>query len=316
MNETVKTLLIGFALGIALAMASAAGAKTVEVNMTVRELEVPVDNKGTKQLMWTYDGTIPGPLVRVTEGDVVDFTMLNHEDNKNSHSMDFHAAIVDVLDEFAEVKPGATKKFKFEAKYPGVFIYHCGAASMAEHISRGMYGVIIVDPKDGYSDAFPKPDREYVLVQGDLFSEGASVDQRLDGEKWVGSLINGKVFHYDPVHDANASLSLQAKPGERVRFYYVNANINDPVALHPIAGIWDRVYDHGNPQNVSHGVQTFAIPPASGAVFDLVPPGDRATNNAIVDHAMTRALRGAISVLMTNDGADPKLGRGDKLIVR
>lgn len=316
MNETAKTLLIGFALGIALALASTARAKTVEVNMTVRELEVPVDNKGTKQLMWTYDGTIPGPLVRVTEGDVVDFTMLNHEDNKNSHSMDFHAAIVDVLDEFAEVKPGATKKFEFEAKYPGVFIYHCGASSMAEHISRGMYGVIIVDPKEGYSEAFPKPDREYVLVQGDLFSEGASVDQRLDGESWVGSLINGKVFHYDPVHDANASLSLQAKPGERVRFYYVNANINDPVALHPIAGIWDRVYDHGNPHNVSQGVQTFSIPPASGAIFDLVPPGDRATNNAIVDHAMTRALRGAISVLMTNDAADPKLGRGDALIVR
>ena len=316
MNETAKTLLIGFALGIALALASTARAKTVEVNMTVRELEVPVDNKGTKQLMWTYDGTIPGPLVRVTEGDVVDFTMLNHEDNKNSHSMDFHAAIVDVLDEFAEVKPGATKKFEFEAKYPGVFIYHCGASSMAEHISRGLYGVIIVDPKEGYSEAFPKPDREYVLVQGDLFSEGASVDQRLDGESWVGSLINGKVFHYDPVHDANASLSLQAKPGERVRFYYVNANINDPVALHPIAGIWDRVYDHGNPHNVSQGVQTFSIPPASGAIFDLVPPGDRATNNAIVDHAMTRALRGAISVLMTNDAADPKLGRGDALIVR
>jgi len=316
MKETTKTLLVGFAFGIAMALASTVAAKTVEVSMTVRELEVPVDNKGTKQLMWTYDGTIPGPLVRVTEGDVVEFTMLNHETNKNSHSMDFHAAIVDVLDEFAEVKPGATKKFKFEAKYPGVFIYHCGASSMAEHISRGMYGVIIVDPKEGYSAAFPKPDREYVLVQGDLFSEGASVDQRLDGDNWVGSLINGKVFHYDPVHDPNATLSLQAKPGERVRFYYVNANINDPVALHPIAGIWDRVYDHGNPQNVSHGVQTFAIPPASGAIFDLIPPGDRATNNAIVDHAMTRALRGAISVLMTNDAANPELGRGDALIVR
>lgn len=295
---------------------SVGGAKTVQVEMTVKELDLPVDNKGTTQAMWTFGGTIPGPLVRVTEGDVVDFTLHNAEANKNSHSMDFHAAIVDVLDEFAEVKPGDTKKFQFEAKYPGVFIYHCGASSMAEHISRGMYGVIIVDPKQGYSDAFPKPDREYVLVQGDLFSEGISAEDRLDGTGWSGALVNGKVFHYDPVHDSNAPMALEAKPGERVRFYYVNAHINDPVALHPIAGIWDRVYDHGNPVNVSRGVQTFTIPPASGAIFDLVPPGDRATNNAIVDHAMTRALRGAITVLMTHEAADPKLGRGDQLIVR
>lgn len=307
------------ALAAALCVASLAGSafgETVKVDMTVRELELQVDNKGTKQLMWTYDGTVPGPLVRVTQGDVVEFSMHNDEANKNSHSMDFHAAIVDVLDEFAEVKPGGTKKFSFQAQYPGVFIYHCGASSMAEHISRGMYGVIIVDPKGGYSDAYPKPDREYVLVQGDLFEEGASVDARLDGEQWTGSLINGRVFHYDPVHDSSATQSLLADPGERVRIFYVNANINDAVALHPIAGIWDRVYDHGNPLNISHGVQTFAIPPASAATFDIIPPAGRASNNAIVDHAMTRALRGAITVLSTYDGADTTLGRGDKLILR
>lgn len=304
------------AAALLLAAPGPALAKTVQVEMTVKEVDLPVDNKGTTQVMWTFDGTIPGPLVRVKEGDVVDFTLHNAEANQNSHSMDFHAAIVDVLDEFAEVKPGDTKKFTFEAKYPGVFIYHCGASSMAEHISRGMYGVIIVDPKEGWSERFPKPDREYVLVQGDLFAEGVSADDRLDGKGWKAALVNGKVFHYDPVHDPNASLALQAKPGERIRFYYVNAHINDPVALHPIAGIWDRVYDHGNPHNVSRGVQTFTIPPASGAVFDLVPPAGRASNNAIVDHAMTRALRGAITVLMTHDAADPELGRGDKLILR
>lgn len=298
------------------ALAVPAAAKTVKVEMTVKEVEIEVDHKGTKQKMWTYGGSIPGPLVRVTEGDTVDFTLINDAANKNSHSMDFHAAIVDVLDEFAEVKPGGKKSFTFEAKYPGVFAYHCGAAAMIEHISRGMYGVIIVDPKEGYSAAYPKPDREYVLVQGDLFREGTAVDDLLDGKNWIGALINGKVFHYDPVHDPGASQTLQAKPGERVRIYYVNASVNESVALHPIAGIWDRVYDHGNPRNVVHGAQTFLIPPASGAVFDIIPPAGRATNNAIVDHSMSRALRGAITVLMTNDDADPALGRGDKLILR
>lgn len=311
MNNVIPVALVS-----ALLICAEAPAETVTVEMTVKEQELVVDNKGTKQTMWTYDGTVPGPLVRVHQGDVVEFTLHNAEANKNSHSMDFHAAIVDVLDEFAEIKPGDTKKFSFEARYPGVFIYHCGASSMAEHISRGMYGVIIVDPKDGYSASYPKPDREYVLVQGDLFAEGVSPEDRRDGKGWTAALVNGKVFHYDPVHDQNATLALQAKPGERVRFYYVNAQINDPVALHPIAGIWDRVYDHGNPLNVSHGVQTFTIPPASGATFDLLPPADRATNNAIVDHAMIRALNGAITVLMTHDAADPELGHGSNLIVR
>ncbi|MBK7952111.1 MAG: multicopper oxidase domain-containing protein [Deltaproteobacteria bacterium] len=304
------------AIALLLAISTPAHAKTVNVAMTVKEVDLPVDNKGTVQTMWTYDGTIPGPIVRVTEGDTVKFTLTNDPANKNSHSMDFHAAIVDVLDEFAEIKPGGTKNFSFEAKYPGAFIYHCGASSMAEHISRGMYGVIIGDPKEGFSAAYPKPDREYVLVQGDLFRQGTSVDDLLDGKNWIGALINGKVFRYDPVHDSNASETLQAKPGERVRIFYVNAGINDSVALHPIAGIWDRVYDHGNPRNVTEGVQTFLIPPASAATFDLLTPAGRASNNAIVDHAMRRALRGAISVLMTNEDADPTLGRGDRILVR
>lgn len=311
MRAFLNTILVSLVLATPVCLA-----ETVKVKMSVMEKKLVVDNKGTKQMMWTYDGTIPGPLVRVKEGDVVDFELANADTNKNSHSMDFHAAVVDVLDEFAEIKPGDTKRFKFEAKYPGVFIYHCGASSMAEHISRGMYGVIIVDPKTGYSEKFPAPDREYVLVQGDLFEDGVSAEDRRDGKGWAAALVNGKVFHYDPVHDQNASLALQAKPGERVRIYYVNAHINDPVALHPIAGIWDKVYDHGNPANVSHGVQTYTIPPASGAIFDLVPPADRATNNAIVDHAMIRALNGAISVLMTNKDADPEMGHGDQLIVR
>ncbi|HHX83275.1 MAG TPA: multicopper oxidase domain-containing protein, partial [Pseudomonadaceae bacterium] len=93
-------------------------AETVQVEMTVKEVDIAIDNAGNTRRMWTYEGTIPGPLVRVKQGDVVEFTMHNHPDNANSHSMDFHAARVDVLDEFAEVKPGDTKHFTFTADYP------------------------------------------------------------------------------------------------------------------------------------------------------------------------------------------------------
>jgi nitrite reductase (NO-forming) len=291
-------------------------AATVDVTMTVKEVDIAIDNAGNKRRMWTYDGTIPGPLVRVKQGDVVRFTLKNDPANANSHSMDFHAAQVDVLDEFAEVKPGDTKQFEFRANYPGVFVYHCGAEAMAEHISKGMYGVIIVDPAEGYSDAFPKPDREYVLVQGDLFEPTASPEDITAGKRWEAALINGKIFHYDPVHDPNASLALEAKPGERVRFYFVNAAINEASALHPIAGIWDRVWDNGHPKNIRYGMQTVEIGPAHGMILDIVPPEGRATNNAIVDHRMKHAMKGAITVLMNSDEADDKKGRGDQLILR
>lgn len=290
--------------------------ETIEVNMTVKETDVVVDNKGTTQRMWTYDGTVPGPLVRVREGDTVEFSLTNHSDNEQSHSMDFHAARVDVLDEFAEIKPGDTKEFTFKAEYPGVFIYHCGAESMAEHISRGMYGAIIVDPKEGYSDNFPEPDREYVLIQGDLFEAGTSAEDRKENEGWQAALVNGKVFHYSPVHDPNASQFLESEPGERVRIHFINAMINEAVAFHPIAGIWEQVWDNGNPKNVSWGLQTVEIPPAHGMTLDIISPEDRDSNNAIVDHRMKHALNGAISVLMNYKGADPDKGRGDQLILR
>ncbi len=306
---------------LALAFAAAAApaltlAGTVKVEIPVLEVELPIDNAGTKAPMWTYGGTIPGPLVRVKEGDVVDFTLINDAANKNSHSMDFHASQVDVLDEFETVNPGDRKNFTWKAGYPGVWVYHCGAESMAEHISRGMYGVVIVDPKAGYSKDYPKPDREYVLVHGDLFEAGASAEERTRGEKWQGVLVNGKVFHYDPVHDSNASITLESKPGERVRIYFVNAMVNEWAAFHPIAGIWERVWDNGNPKNVLWGMQTMQVPPAHAVVLDIISPKDRPTNNALVDHSMTHAMTGGITVLMNHADASPTAGRGDQLILR
>ncbi|WP_305907941.1 multicopper oxidase domain-containing protein [Methylomarinum sp. Ch1-1] len=300
----------------ALCIAEPIAAKTVKVSMTAKENTVVIDNKGTEYPAWTYDGKIPGPVVRVTEGDTVDFTLTNPDTNKESHSMDFHAAVVDVLKEFSEVKPGESKQFSFVAKHPGVFMYHCGAATMAQHIARGMYGIIIVDPKEGYSKNYPKPDREYVLIQSQYFPNAKDKDAMIENRGWAGSLINGKIFHYDPVHDEDASLTLQSKPGERVRIFFVNANINNPVAFHPIAGIWDRVYINGNPKNVLEGVQTYNVSVATADTFDLVSPADHPTNNAIVDHTMSAAMRGAITVLMNMPDADPELGKGNNILIR
>jgi len=308
------------AAGMAVALAAfgpigAVQAKTVKVTMTAMETSVAIDNKNTQYPAWTFDGTIPGPVVRVTEGDTVDFTLVNPATNKNSHSIDFHAAEVDVLDEFAPVKPGDSKHFKFVPRRAGVYMYHCGAPTMAQHIARGMFGIIIVDPKS-FSDAYPKPDREYVLIQSQFFPNAEDKDAMIENRGWTNALINGKVFHYDPVHDPNATQALVAKPGERVRIFFVNANINMPVAFHPIAGIWDRVYINGSPRNVLYDIQTYNVAVAEADTFDIVPPADRPTNNAIVDHTMSAALRGAITVLMNNKDADPNMGKGDNILPR
>jgi len=314
--NTLKKATLATMTAAAVLCAQHASAKTVKVTLTAKEVTVAIDNKGTKYEAWTFNGSIPGPVVRVKEGDTVDFTLVNPPENKNSHAIDFHAAQVDVLNEFAPIKPGEKKHFTFVAKVPGVFMYHCGASPMVQHIARGMYGVIIVDPKEGYSKAFPKPDREYVLVQGQYFPDAENYKAMLENKGWAGTLINGKMFHYDPVHDPDASQVLEAKPGERVRVYFVNANINMPVAFHPIAGIWDRVYINGNPKNTLYGMQTYNVAVAEADAFDIVSPKDHATNNAIVDHTMGAALRGAITVLMNKPDADPRKGKGDEILLK
>ncbi len=315
-TKIFKTALVVSTLSVALLATQVAQAKLVKVKMIAKETSVAIDNKGTQYAAWTFDGAIPGKLVRVTEGDTIEFELVNPSSNKESHSMDFHAAEVDVLGEFAPVKPGHSKKFTFKAERAGVWMYHCGSMPMQQHIARGMYGVIIVDPKEGYTKKFPKPDREYVLVQGQYFPNAEDAKGMLVNEGWAGSLINGKMFHYDPVHDPDASLVLQSKPGERVRIYFANANINEPVALHPIAGIWDRVYINGNPENILEDMATYNVAVSEAGAFDIVSPKGKATNNAIVDHAMQAAMRGAITVLMNKPDADPTAGKGDNILLR
>lgn len=292
-------------------LAESATAKTVKVTLQSKEVDIPIDNKGTKYPAWTFDGIAPGPVVRVTEGDVVDFTLINDNTNKNSHSIDFHAARVNVVEEFAPVKPGGTKKFTFEATFPGVFFYHCGADPMIQHVARGMFGLIIVDPKD--PKALPKADREYVLIQSEIY-KNAEDKNAMFANQWSNVVFNMGVFKYDPVHDPQATTTLAAKPGERVRIYFVNAGPNEFSALHPIAGIWDRVHPSGNPKNTFFGLQTYTVGPGDAAIFDLISPVEGA--NAIVTHSLRAALNGAIAVIMFTKDANPKMGTGNNILIR
>ncbi|MFA7602851.1 MAG: multicopper oxidase domain-containing protein [Novosphingobium sp.] len=282
----------------------------MQLHLTAKEVSLPIDNKGTMQASWTYEGQVPGPVLRVTEGDTVTFTLTNDAANKNSHSIDLHAARVDVIQDFESIKPGETKTFKFVATSPGAFYYHCGADPMYQHIARGMFGVIIVDPKD--TKALPKADREYVLVQSEVYANPDDLNSIMKHD-WKHVVFNGVAFKYDPVHDPASTKMLVAKPGERVRVYFINAGPNEFSSFHPIAGMWDAVYLSGNPQNKKVGMQSFTVGPGDGATFDLISPVPGA--NVIVDHVMSHAHSGAMAVVMFSDDADPKMGRGDLILV-
>jgi len=299
------------ALVLACGPISGAMADTVKLELTAKEVQVPIDNQGNTALAWTYNGQVPGPLFRAKEGDTIEFTLKNDPSNQKSHSIDLHAARVDVLGPFGQVKPGDTKTFSFTADHPGIYFYHCGADPMIQHISRGMFGAIIIDPKD--PDALPKADREYVLIEHQMFENPEDVKAMM-ANNWKHDAFNGVPFLYDPVHDTNATKTLEAKPGERVRIYFVNAGPNEFTGFHPIAGIWDKVYPSGNPKNALSGMQNYTIAPGDAATFDIISPVEGA--NALVNHSMRLALSGGIAILMFSKDADPEMGKGDKILVR
>lgn len=278
------------------------GGKVHEVTFTAMETEIVVDGNGTKYKAWTFNGQMPGPVVRVTEGDTVNFTLIGDKNNTFPHSMDFHAAELDFLKNYHKtVGPGDTHKFSFVAKKPGVFFYHCGAGPMIQHIARGMFGAIIVDPKD--ATVWPKADREFVLVQSELWKNPDNVQAMFD-RKFDNTIFNGGIFKYHPFFPGGEPL--EVKVGERVRIYFVNAGPNEFSSLHPIAEIWDNVYESGNPANKFVGVQTYVVGPGSAATFDLI--ADNPGAYPVVTHSLTSALRGAIAVVIANQ--NPKDYKG------
>ncbi|HEX3204197.1 MAG TPA: nitrite reductase, partial [Nitrospiraceae bacterium] len=155
------------------------------------------------------------------------------------------------------------------------------------------------DPKN--RKALPKADREYILVQSEIFKDPDDVQAMLD-RKYENVVFNGGIFRYDPVHGKSGGQFLEAKPGERVRIYFVNGGPNNFSAVHPIAELWDDVWESGNPANHLKGVQTYLIPPAGGAILDMVLEKGEGVI-PIVTHSLTDALRGAIAILKVSKDA-------------
>ena len=170
------------------------------------------------------------------------FTLTNPATNKYPHAMDFRRR-GRLLEKLQSGQCGRDNQLHLRREEDRGVFYHCGAPPMIQHVARGMFGAIIVDPKN--SKAWPKADREYVLVQSEYFKNPDDVQSMFDRKFDV--MFNGGIFKYHSFVTGGGKLD--AKPGERVRIYFVNAGPNEFSAFHPIGEIWDNVYESGNPAN-------------------------------------------------------------------
>ena len=245
---------------------------------------VPVD-------LWTFNGTVPGPILHVNLGDTVKFTLVN--DASIQHSIDFHAAQTPWDKNYQSINPGESLSFDFKTNYPGVFVYHCGTPPVLHHIANGMYGVIVVSPPD------LKPvSKEYALLQSEFYvTKGADGLYHTDSQKALAVTPDYVVFNGYANQYKDAPLT--ADPGQRIRIWVANIGTTTFSAFHIIGAIFDTAYPNGNPQNEEHGMQTVTIPPGGGYMVELTVPD--AGLYPIVTHAFAYTGLGALGILKVGE---------------
>jgi copper-containing nitrite reductase len=279
----------------------------VQLDTTHKIIEIA---PGVKFSAWTFGDQVPGPAIRARVGDKIRFSMTNRSDETAPglamtaapmmHSMDFHAAMVSPQDKYRSVAPGQTIEFEFTLNYPGIFMYHCGTPMILEHIASGMYGALIVEPRDGYPT---KVDREYLVIQSEFYAkpdpDGRQVDGAplyvLDGERLRAAQPNHTVFNGS--HNGMVKKPLPAKPGERVRLFVLNVGPSKTSSFHVVGTILDRVWLDGNPDNQLRGMQTVLLGSSSSAIVEMIIP--EAGSYIMVDHHFANASQGAIGLIST-----------------
>lgn len=268
---------------------------------------------GVEYNFWTFGGKVPGKFIRIREGDEVEFYLNNHPGNKLPHNIDLHAVTGPGGGaEPSMTAPGHTSKFSFKALNPGLYVYHCATAPVGLHIANGMYGLILVEPKDG----LPPVDKEFYIMQSEFYTKpkyGEAGLADFDMEKALDERPEYVVFN-GSVGAAAADKALQVKVGETVRLYVGNAGPNLVSSFHVIGEIFDSVRIEGGTL-VNHNVQTTLIPAGGAAIveFKCEVPG---TFN-IVDHSIFRTFnKGALAQIKVTGDENKKVfsGRQEDLI--
>lgn len=282
------------------------GPTTVELELETTEREGQLAD-GTTYTYWTFNDTVPGPMLRVREGDTVELTLKNADDSVNAHSIDLHAVNGPGGGaEATQTLPGEENTFTFQALSPGVYVYHCATAHIPTHVAMGMYGLIVVEPEGGLEPV----DREFYVMQGEIYA------QQERGTEGLLTYDTDAMMAEDPTYvvwnGAVGSLTeetaLQAEVGETVRIFLGNGGPNMTSSVHLIGEIFDRVSVEGG-SLINEDVQTTLVA-AGGATwveFEIDVPGDY----ILVDHALTRAIDGgAVAIISATGDEDPTIFHG------
>ncbi len=282
-------------------------AQTVHVSFEAKEFKGPI-NDDVQYEFWSFNGTVPGPMARVRVGDDVQFHLSNHKNNIQPHNIDIHAvngpgggAAVNT------VSPGETKTFTWKALNPGLYIYHCAAGSIVDHIANGMYGLILVEPEGGLSQV----DREFYVFESEFFAS--------DPEDGVAAFDITKGLEEHPTYvvfnGRDGALlgknALKAKAGETVRIFFGNIGPNGISSFHVIGEIFDNVYHEGAINGLmNHNVQTTLVPSAGATIveFKVDNPG----TYVLVDHSIFRVAKGSIGHLVVEGKKDSSIFREGK----
>ena len=261
---------------------------------TLRVSEITAQvGAGVTQKRMTYNGGVPGPVLRGQVGDRFEITLVN--DGTMSHSIDFHAGVLAPDKPMHSISPGQSLQYNFTATRSGIWLYHCSTAPMSVHLAAGMHGAVIIDPP-GLSQV----DHEFVLIQSEIYlgPEGGSIDEAKVAAKTPDLMaFNGMAFQYK-------YRPLQVAVGQRVRFWLMDAGPSLPCTFHVVGGQFDQVFYEGawtlgGPDQIgsrwSGGSQALNLGPCQGGFVEFVPP--QAGHYSFVTHAFADMEKGAVGVL-------------------
>jgi nitrite reductase (NO-forming) len=254
----------------------------------------------------TFGGRVPGPFLRVREGDTIEFHLINDESSTFPHSIDLQAVTGPGGGaNYTQTAPGSETSFTFQTLNPGLFVYHCATPSIAHHISAGMYGMILVEPPGG----LPPVDREFYVMQGEIYTRepfGQSGQATFDFEAMANEQPSYYVFNGAAAGLTADEYALRANVGETVRIYFGVGGPNKSSAFHVVGEIFDRVYVDGSVTDAPQThVSVVQVPPGGSAIleFTVDVPG----RYVLVDHAYSRLERGLVGYLYVSGPDQPQI---------
>ena len=279
----------------------------VRVDLETKQVTAEIE-KGETYTYWTFNGTVPGPMIRVRVGDTVELHLKNSDSTGLMHSIDLHAVTGPGGGATAtQTNSGKESVVTFKALNPGVYVYHCATAPIPMHLANGMYGMIVVEPEGG----FAKVDHEFYVMQAELYTTAPlgvagqhDFDlQKMDNEAPDYVLFNGKVG------SLTGDNAMKAQVGDTIRIFFAVGGFL-PSSLHLIGEIFDRVYPEGAIGSApSQNVQTTLVPAGGGTIVELKfqVPG----TYTLVDHALPRALdKGAAAQIVVSGEQDMTIYSG------